>query len=95
MSAYMVISVTPHDEAKWAEYETKTLEIVTQYGGVPVARDPQPLVWEAETTPAFGVILRFDSKQAAEKFYHSADYAPLKAFRQTFAQASAIVVESP
>ena len=95
MSAYMVISVTPDDEEKWAEYETKTLEVVGRYGGVPVARDPRPLVWETDAKPAFGVILRFDDKQAVEAFYHSDEYAPLKAFRQTFAEASALVVEGP
>ena len=93
MSAYMVISVIPDDEEKFREYEARTLEGIGRYGDVPVARDPQPLVWEADTKPALGVILRFDNKQAVEAFYHSDDYAPLKAFRQTFAQASALVIE--
>lgn len=95
MSAYMVISVTPHDEEKWAEYEARTLEVVARYGGVPVARDPQLLIYESDAKPAFGVILRFENKQAVEAWYHSEDYAPLKAFRQTFAEASAIVIEAP
>ena len=95
MSAYMVISVTPNDEEKFREYETKTLEVVRRYGGVPVARDPRPLVWEADAKPALGVILRFDDKRAVEAFYDSDEYAPLKAFRQTFAKASALVIEGP
>lgn len=95
MSAYMVISVTPNDEEKFREYEARTLEVVGRYGGIPVARDSQPLVWEADTKPTLGVILRFDNKQAVEAFYRSDDYAPLKAFRQTFAQASALVLEGP
>ncbi len=95
MSAYMVISVTPDDEEKFREYEAGTLEVVRRYGGVPVARDPRPLAWETDAKPALGVILRFDDKQAVEAFYHSDEYAPLKAFRQTFAEASALVVEGP
>ncbi|MGR6912887.1 DUF1330 domain-containing protein [[Actinomadura] parvosata] len=95
MSAYMIISVTPEDEQKFREYETATLEVVSRYGGVPVARDPQPLVLETDAKPAFGVILRFDSKQAVEAFYHSEDYAPLKEFRQSFAKAHALVIEAP
>ena len=62
---------------------------------VPVARDPRPLVWETDAKPGFGVILRFDDKKAVEAFYHSDEYAPLKAFRQTFAEASALVIEGP
>ncbi|MFF4621811.1 DUF1330 domain-containing protein [Nonomuraea jabiensis] len=93
MSAYMVISVTPDDEEKFRQYEAATLEVVGRYGGAPVARDAQPLVWESDAHPALAVILRFDSKQAAEAFYHSAEYSPLKAFRRTFADAHALVIE--
>ncbi|MBG6090446.1 DUF1330 domain-containing protein [Actinomadura viridis] len=95
MSAYMVISVTPQDEDKFREYEAATLSVVGRYGGVPIARDVEPLVLETDAKPALAVILRFDSKQAVEAFYHSDDYAPLKEFRHTFAEAHALVIEGP
>ncbi len=94
MSAFMIVSVTPHDEEKFCEYESRTLEIVKRHGGAPIARTEQPLVWEADTAPAIGVILQFPDRQAAAAFYHSEEYAPLKHLRQTIADASAVVVES-
>lgn len=92
MSAYMVISVTPDDEEKMREYEARTLEVVSRYGGRPVARDTDCFVLEADQRPAIGVILEFPDKQAVKDFYHSEEYRPLKEFRHTFATASALVV---
>ncbi|MFJ9036693.1 DUF1330 domain-containing protein [Streptomyces sp. NPDC102406] len=94
MSAYMVISVSPRDEEKMRDYETRTLEVVSRYGGKPVARDTDCFVLEADQRPSIGVILEFPDKQAVLDFYNSDDYKPLKEFRHTFATASALVVDS-
>ncbi len=94
MSAYMIISVTPEDDEKMREYEQRTLEIVTQFGGRPVARDADVTVFESDDVPAIGVILEFPSKADVQRWYDSPEYAPLKAFRQSFATASALVVEA-
>ena len=93
MSAYMVIRVTPRDEEKMRDYEQQTLDVVSRYGGRPIAREAAPLVLEADHQPALGVVLQFPSKQDVLAFYHSEEYAPLREFRQTFATAEAIVIE--
>ncbi|MEU9558524.1 DUF1330 domain-containing protein [Streptomyces fumanus] len=90
----MVISVTPRDEAKMRDYESRTLEVVSRYGGRPIARDTDTFVLETDQRPGIGVILEFPDKQAVLDFYHSEEYKPLKEFRQTFATASALVVDS-
>ncbi|MFF5187380.1 DUF1330 domain-containing protein [Streptomyces sp. NPDC000345] len=94
MSAYMVISVTPRDDEKMRDYESRTLEVVSRYGGKPVARDTECFVLEADERPAIGVILEFPDKQAVLNFYDSEEYKPLREFRHTFATASALVVDS-
>jgi uncharacterized protein (DUF1330 family) len=94
MSAYMVISVSPRDEEKMQDYETRTLEVVRRYGGRPVARDTESLVLESGRRPDIGVILEFPDKQAVLDFYHSEEYKPLKEFRHTFATAGALVIDS-
>ena len=90
----MVISVSPRDEEKMRDYESRTLEVVSRYGGKPIARDADCFVLEADERPSIGVILEFPDKQAVLDFYHSEEYAPLKEFRHTFATASARVVDS-
>ena len=93
MSTYMVIRVSPEDPEKMRDYEQRTLEVVTRYGGRPVARDEAPLVLETDERPDLGVILEFGSKQDVLAFYESPEYAPLKEFRQTFARAEAVVID--
>ncbi|MEH0823274.1 MULTISPECIES: DUF1330 domain-containing protein [unclassified Micromonospora] len=93
MSAYMIISVTPEDAEKMADYEERTLAVVARYGGRPVARDTDPVVLESDHKPAIAVVLEFPDKQAVLDFYHSPEYAPLKEFRHTFARASALVMD--
>jgi len=93
VSAYLVIEVAPSDLEKFGEYERGTVPIVAQFGGVPVARDAAPMPVERDHKPALGVILRFPDKQAVRDYFDSAEYAPLRAFRQSFATASALVIE--
>ncbi|WP_326574607.1 DUF1330 domain-containing protein [Streptomyces sp. NBC_00481] len=94
MSAYMVISVIPQDDEKMRDYESRTLDVVSRYGGRPIARDTECIVLEADQRPGIGVILEFPDKQAVLDFYHSEDYKPLKEFRHTFATAGALVIDS-
>ena len=64
-----------------------------QFGGVPIARDADPMPIERDDKPALGVILRFPDKQAVRDFFDSAEYAPLRTFRHSFCTASALVIE--
>ncbi|MGK5550118.1 DUF1330 domain-containing protein [Actinomadura kijaniata] len=93
MSTYMVIHVTPRDEEKMAEYEERTLAVVARYGGRPVARDTSPRALENVEAPAIAVILEFPSKEHVDAFYHSEEYAPLKEFRHSFADAGALILD--
>ena len=95
MTAYMIISVTPDDHDKMHEYEQKTLEIVSRYAGRPVTRDVDVVGIDTDDVPAIGVILELPDKQAVQDFYSCDEYAPLKAFRKSFARASALVFEVP
>lgn len=93
MSAYVIIEVTPSDAEKFSEYERLAVPIAAKFGGEPIGRDADPLPIEREDKPAYGVILKFPSKQAASDYFESPEYAPVRAFRQSFAKASALVIE--
>jgi uncharacterized protein (DUF1330 family) len=89
----MVIRVTPSDGEKMQDYESRTLSVVEQFGGRPIARDEDPLVLETDHKPAIAVVLEFPSKAEVKAFYESEAYAPLKEFRHTFADAEALVID--
>ncbi|MEV4179406.1 DUF1330 domain-containing protein [Nonomuraea sp. NPDC049709] len=94
MSAYLVIEATPSDAEKFGEYERRALPIAVKFGGEAVARDADPLPIERDDKPALGVILKFPDKQAVRDYFDSAEYAPLRTFRQSFTKASALVIEA-
>lgn len=94
MSAYLVIEVSPSDEEKFGEYERQVLPIAMKFGAEPVARDTDPLPIERDDKPTVGLIVKFPDKQAVRDYFDSAEYAPLRTFRQSFAKASALVIEA-
>ncbi|WP_406058392.1 DUF1330 domain-containing protein [Micromonospora sp. NBC_00860] len=93
MSAYLVIEATPSDAERFSEYERQSLPLVIKYGGEPLARDTDTLPIERDDRPAIGVVIKFPDKQAVQAYFDSPEYAPLRAFRQTFTQARALVIE--
>jgi uncharacterized protein (DUF1330 family) len=87
------LEATPADAERFGEYERQTLPLVIKYGGEPLARDTDTLPIEREDRPAIGVIIKFPDKQAVQAYFDSPEYAPLRAFRQSFTQARALVIE--
>lgn len=94
MPAYLIVEITTSDPERFKEYETGALSVATRHGGEPVARDTDPLPIERDDKPTMAVVLRFPDKQSVRDYFASADYAPLRTFRQSFSQASALVIEA-
>lgn len=93
MSTYLVIEVTPTDPEAFARYERDALEVAARHGGVPVARDTQPLAVERDDVPGIAVLMRFPDKQSVRDYFASPDYAPLRDLRHSAAHASALAIE--
>ncbi len=94
MSAYLVIEITTDDTDRFKQYESGALSLAARFGGEPMARDVDPMLIERTDKPTLGVLMRFADKQAVRDYFNSPDYAPLRTFRQSFSQASALVIET-
>lgn len=94
MSAYLIVEVTTSDPEKFKQYEAGALSVAARHGGRPMARDTDPLLIERDDKPTMAVILQFVDKQAVRDYFGSAEYAPLRTFRQAFSTASALVIEA-
>ena len=81
MTTYLIGRVTVRDAEKLKAYQALVPAIVAQYGGVFLARGGATGTLEGPEENRRMVIMAFASRQAAEAFYHSAEYQAAKALR--------------
>ena len=94
MSAFFLFdNVEVHDPEKLAEYAEKVAPIVTRYGGRYRVVGGATKTLEGQWTPAYPVLIEFDSVTQAEAWYHSDDYAPMKQLRQSAVTCNAVLIE--
>jgi uncharacterized protein (DUF1330 family) len=82
MRYYAVAEIEIENTAWIPEYVNKTTPLVEAHGGRYLARTPRVERIEGERKPpAIFLIIEWPSKEAAEAFYASADYRPLREAR--------------
>jgi uncharacterized protein (DUF1330 family) len=93
MSAYVIAEIEIVDPAPYEEYRKQVLAVVTKYGGKFLVRGGKVEPKEGGWTPKRIVVLEFPSMAQAQKFYDSAEYAPLIKLRQKASKGKLILVE--
>ena len=89
MTAYLIVDTKINDEESYKEYKTLARPIVESFGGEYLARGGNTTVSENELwTPTRMVLVQFPSRQAAENFLSSDEYAPVKAIRNKYAKTT-------
>jgi uncharacterized protein (DUF1330 family) len=93
VAAYVIVEVTVTDPQLFQEYGKGVPATIAAYGGKYLVRggnvDPKEGGW----TPKRVVVLEFASMEQAQKWYHSAEYAPLLAMRLKAATSKMIMVQ--
>lgn len=97
MAAYMVILVKMHDRDKFiAGYGKAVPPIVAEHGGEYVIVAPGATMLEGTLEGYSSVaISKWPSREAAERFWNSAEYAEAKKLREGLADAQVFLVEAP
>ena len=93
MSAYLIGEIDVTDPAAYEDYRKQVLAVVTKYGGRFIVRGGKVDAKEGGWAPKRIVVLEFPSLEQAQKFYHSAEYAPLIKLRQKASKGKIILVE--
>jgi uncharacterized protein (DUF1330 family) len=93
MAAYMIANVEIKDTGKMKEYSEATPDILKKYGGRFLVRGGEFWIAEGNWTPKRLVIVEFESYEKAKEFWHSEEYRPLKALRQSSANTDMIFVD--
>jgi uncharacterized protein (DUF1330 family) len=93
MAYYVIFDVTIHDLPKYQEYMAKIKPVIEAAGGRYLVRGGQHIVIEGDWNPTRLVIFEFPSLAAAQSFYASPEYAPLKAMRKVASTGNIVGVE--
>jgi uncharacterized protein (DUF1330 family) len=93
MAAYLIAEIEVTDPAAYEEYRKQVPAVVARYGGKFLVRGGQVKAKEGGWTPKRIIVVEFPSLAQAEKWYESADYAPLIELRQKASKGKLIIVE--
>jgi uncharacterized protein (DUF1330 family) len=93
MAAYVIGEVEVTDPATYEDYRRQVPAVVTKYGGRFIVRGGKVESLEGGWAPKRIVVLEFPSVEQAQKWYRSAEYAPLIELRQRASRGKLILVE--
>ncbi|MBX9963245.1 MAG: DUF1330 domain-containing protein [Burkholderiales bacterium] len=93
MPAYLIADVDVSDPMGFETYRQLVAPTITGAGGAYIVRGGGFEVLEGSYQPKRLVVLEFESMAAARAWYHSDEYAPVKAIRQRTAATNVILVE--
>ena len=81
MPAFLIANIEVTDPIGFETYRQRVPAVVAQYGGRYVIRGNPPTQMEGKPFFTRLTVLEFASMEALQRFYHSAEYAPLLAIR--------------
>ncbi len=95
MPAYVVSRLHIFNSEAMLEYQREVVPIVQAFGGKYLMRGNDVEALEGTWEHHRMVILEFPTRDAALGWYHSKEYAPLKALRQDSGNAIILLANSP
>ncbi|MBB3065310.1 DUF1330 domain-containing protein [Limibacillus halophilus] len=94
MPAYLIVDTKITDPEAYENYKAQAKPLVEKYGGIYKVRGGELEVFEGDLwKPTRLVVIEFPSMEQARTFYHSPDYAPVKALRQGASVCSLALVD--
>lgn len=94
MAAFVIVDIADiHDEQVYAEYRRRVQGQVEAFGGTYLARTGAVEVLEGDWRPKRAIVVRFDSLDAARRWWHDPQYSELKDLRQRSTTTNMILVE--
>lgn len=85
MPAYLVVQINVTNPEKFARYREVVPRVVEAFGGRYIVRGATVEVLEGSHDGRRLVLFEFPSMQAIHAFWHSAEYAEVKALRENAA----------
>lgn len=92
-AGYVIAQITVTDPEAYKDYVAAVTPIVEKYGGEYLVRGGPAQHFEGEPVGERTVVIRFPTLQAANEWYHSEDYAPVRKMRQAASSSLQTIVE--
>jgi len=92
-AGYVIAQINVTDPEAYKRYVAAVTPIVEKYGGEYVVRGGPAQHFEGESIGERTVVIRFPSVQAATEWYHSEEYAPVRAMRMAASNGLQTIVE--
>jgi len=93
MKHYSIAEFEITDPAWVADYVAKVTPMVERHGGRYLARTARAELIEGRRTPLpFHMIIAWDSREDADRFYESEEYRPYREARQAGSQGEFVMV---
>ena len=93
MKAYLIVTLTVHDEAMFAEYRKQIAGTLAPFGGQFIARGGELTVLEGQWQHPRTVIIEFPTRVSAEGWYKSADYQKIIGLRLKSTSGNLIILD--
>ena len=93
MKVYLIAHIEVTNPELMEKYREQVPKIVTKYEGKYLVRGGDSEILEGDYFKHRIVLLEFPSRQQANNFYNSEDYAPLKMLRIEAGNNSSVLVE--
>tara|TARA_B100000579_G_scaffold252803_1_gene207999 strand:+ start:353 stop:640 length:288 start_codon:yes stop_codon:yes gene_type:complete len=93
MKAYMIAHIEVTNPDLMAKYREKVPAIVEKYGGKYLVRGGDSVLLEGDFFKHRMVLLEFPDREAAENFYNSEEYIPIKQMRLAAGNNTSVIVD--
>ena len=94
MPAYLIVEIRGvRDEQTYARYRDRVSAQLAAFGGQYLVRGGKAERLEGEWEPRRIVVVKFESAQAAKRWWSSEDYRELREMRQASTETNMILVE--
>lgn len=94
MACYFIANISIHDPDEYQKYIDSSEEIFAEYRGEYLAVDNQPSILEGKWDYTRCVLIRFETEQEFNKWYHSEKYQHILKHRLQAANCDSILVKS-
>ena len=92
-AGYVIAQINVNEPEAYKDYVAAVSPIVEKFGGEYLVRGGPAQHFEGESIGERTVVIRFPTLQAAQDWYHSEEYAPVRAMRQAASSSLQTIVE--